>query len=179
MPEPWKPRNTHGNDEAIPSTSARQSGNSNRGGSRRNHWKERGRQNGGRLWKDQQQAEGSWGRAQDSWGDTSFKPDTPDPWAYPEADWNPPQPETKEPETFEELLKVQAHMHSDFIKDLIPFYLKTVEAAEKEEPEVKLEAYLEEMIQKRKASGWYWSLRRFFPRPPGRGRNAGMWKWPR
>jgi hypothetical protein len=49
-------------------------------------------------------------------------------------------------------------MHSDFIRDLIPFYLKTVEAAEKGEPEVKLEAYLEEMIQKRKASGWYWSL---------------------
>ncbi|KAJ2921139.1 hypothetical protein H1R20_g15955, partial [Candolleomyces eurysporus] len=176
MPEPWRSRNTQGNEEVVHSSPVQQAntsrwhnGNSNRGGwQKRDHWRPRGGHgNGrGRRWGGQQQAEGNWNRAQDTWNnDTPLKPadevDTPDPWAptYPaEADWGLPQPVKKEPENLEELMKAQAHMHSDFVRDLIPFYLKTIEASEKGEPEVKLESYLEEMIQKRKASGWYWSL---------------------
>lgn len=103
----------------------------------------------------------SWRKTQDEWAGT--------PWAInedPASAWSNPayaaddgwgQPEEKKIQTMDDLLKSQAQHVDDFIKDLVPFWLKSVDAAERGLPEVKLEAYLEEKVHERKASGWYHS----------------------
>lgn len=69
-----------------------------------------------------------------------------------EDGWDVAEPKI---ETMEDILRRLAVHSDDFKKDLIPFFLKSVAAAEKEEPEVKLESFLADKVQARKASGWY------------------------
>lgn len=50
-----------------------------------------------------------------------------------------------------------ASLHFELAQQIVPFWLKGIEAAEKGEPEPKLEAYWDEHIAKVKASGWFWT----------------------
>lgn len=99
----------------------------------------------------------------DTWGNQGNAWDTPNDtasaWAetplYTAEDgWYAPEPKI---ETMEDLLRSLSLHSEDFKKDLIPFFLKSVATAEQDGPEVKLEPFLEEKIQARKASGWYWT----------------------
>lgn len=93
---------------------------------------------------------GPWSNSAGAWGLGSTQED-PNAWG---SAWM----ETPiKIETMEDLLKSQAQHAEDFMKDLVPFWLKSVDAAERGEPEVKLETYLDEKIRERQASGWYYT----------------------
>lgn len=59
--------------------------------------------------------------------------------------------------TMEDEMSRQASLHFELAQQLVPFWLKGIEAAERGEPEPKLEAYWDEHITKVKASGWFWT----------------------
>jgi hypothetical protein len=59
--------------------------------------------------------------------------------------------------TVESELERQASLHFELAQQIVPFWLKGIEAAERGEPELKLEAYWDEHIAKVKASGWFWT----------------------
>lgn len=118
--------------------------------------------------QSEQQAEGGWGASGSGNGsrwansgnawDMNYN-DTASAWVDTpmyrvEDGWDVSESKV---ETMEDLLGRLAVHSEDFKKDLIPFFLKSVAAAEKEEPEVKLESFLEDKVQARKASGWYWT----------------------
>ncbi|KAH6916863.1 hypothetical protein BKA70DRAFT_1250824 [Coprinopsis sp. MPI-PUGE-AT-0042] len=63
----------------------------------------------------------------------------------------------KPPMTVEAELERKASLHFELAQQIVPFWLKGIEAAEKGEPELKLEAYWDEHIAKVKASGWFWT----------------------
>ncbi|EAU92687.1 hypothetical protein CC1G_01732 [Coprinopsis cinerea okayama7 len=70
-----------------------------------------------------------------------------------ESAWTRPP---SKPQTMEDILAHQAHLHEDLLRDLVPYWLKGMEAAERGE-ELKLEVFLNQKIAERKATGWYWT----------------------
>lgn len=62
----------------------------------------------------------------------------------------------KPPETLVEAMAQQARFHHELVHQIVPFWLKGIEAAERGEI-LKMEDFLNDIIAERKEAGWYWT----------------------